>query len=794
MPVSSTTELLEEALALHRRGAVAEAAARYADILRADATHADANYYLGLISCQHGRFAEGIELARKTLAHDPRHGRAHVLLGRALSGLGRHEEALAAFDRAVAVVPDLAPAHAHRADLLIELGRNAEAIESYDRALALASGSAEDWFNRGGALFAVGRYDESIVSFDFAQVRLARAKVLSDLRRQDDALEGVDGVLAIQPNLAEAWLGRGNVLIELRRYQDALTAFDRARALMPNLAEAWLGCGNVFSRFRRYDESLAAYDRAATLRPDLAEAWLGRGNLLSELGRYDDASAAYDKALILKRDLATAWLGRAHILTERKRCEEALAAYDKAVALKADLNYAAGARLFLKLFMCDWTNLTAEVADLLTTVRERKSSTTPFMALAIPSSTADQLQCAKQYIRDQPAFAPVWRGEVYAHDRIRVAYLSADFHETAMASLLAGLFEQHDRSRFDITALSFGPDRTTAMRHRLADAFEHFIDVRQKSDQDIAELVRRLEIDIAVDLMGFTRNNRLGVFARRPAPIQVNYLGFPGTMGADYIDYMIADSTIVPEDQSSQYSEQVIWLPQTYLANDNRRPSSERTPTRRECALPENGFIFCCFNNSYKITPEVFDIWMNLLRRTNDSILWMIEENPAASVNLRREAEKRGVSSQRLVFAPRTNSADHLARHRLANLCLDTLPYNAHTTACDALWAGVPILTCLGTTFAGRVAASALQAIGLDELITRSPDEYEALAFKLAHDPASLERIREKIVRNRDTCALFDTARSARAFESAYTMMWQRYRRQKVAHAPSDRTRPIQIE
>ncbi len=354
---------------------------------------------------------------------------------------------------------------------------------------------------------------------------------------------------------------------------------------MPNLAEAWLGCGNVFSRFRRYDELLAAYDKAATLRPDLAEAWLGRGNLLSELGRYDDASAAYDKALILKPDLATAWLGRAHILTERKRCEEALAAYDKAVALKADLNYAAGARLFLKLFMCDWTNLAAEVADLLTMVRERKSSTTPFTALAIPSSTADQLQCATQYIRDQPVFPPLWRGEVYAHDRIRVAYLSADFHETAMASLLAGLFEQHDRSRFDITALSFGPDRTTAMRHRLTDAFEHFIDVRQKSDEDIAELVRRLEIDIAVDLMGFTRNNRLGVFARRPAPIQVNYLGFPGTMAADYIDYMIADLTIVPEGQSSHYSEQVIWLPQTYLANDNRRPISERTPTRRECAF-----------------------------------------------------------------------------------------------------------------------------------------------------------------------------------------------------------------
>jgi len=798
----STAELLQKALKLHRAGAVGDAAATYGEVLRTDPTSADAHYYLGMISCQFGRFAEGAERARKSLANDPRHAGAQVLLGRALSGLGLHEEALTAFDRAIVIAPDLAQAYAHRADLLTDRGRTTEAIESYDRALTLAPDSVNDWFNRGGALFSANRYNESIASFDraiagksnFVQARLARAKVLSDLGRLDEALEGVDSAITIEPNLAEAWLGRGNVLIELKRFEEALIAFGRALVLTPNCSEAWLGRGIIFSRLRRYNESFAAYDEAVSLRPDLAEAWLGRGNLFSELERHDDALAAYDRALVLKPDLAGAWLGRGYVLEQAQRCEEALAAYDRAIALKADLKYAAGARLFLKLFMCDWTNVETEVAELLTKVRERKPVAGPFTVLAISSSTADQLQCATHYAKDRPNFPPIWQSEVYHHDRIRIAYLSADYHENPMPALLAGLFEKHDRSNFEITAISFGPNRDSKIRRRLVGAFEHFIDVQQKSDQDVAELVRRLEIDIAVDLMGFTRNNRFNVFARRPAPIQVNYLGFPATMGAEYIDYIIADSTIVPEDQCAYYSEQVIWLPHTYQTNDNQRPISERTPTRHECSLPENAFVFCCFNNTYKITPEVFDVWMNLLRMAKGSVLWLIEDNPAAVANLRREAEKRGVSSQRLIFAPRTNSADHLARQKVANLCLDTLPYNAHTTASDALWAGVPILTCMGAAFPGRVAASVLKAIGLEELITYNLQEYEALAFELSQDAVSLERIKEKILCRRNTCALFDTERSARAIETAYTMMWDRYRRQEMTGALSDRTRPIQIE
>ncbi|HTV38543.1 MAG TPA: tetratricopeptide repeat protein, partial [Xanthobacteraceae bacterium] len=832
-------DLLQEALALHRRGAVVEAAARYAEVLRTDPGNADAHYYLGMISCQHGRFAEGAEHARQSLVGDPRHVRAHVLFGRALTAIGRREEALACFDKAISLAPDLGQAHGHRADVLCALGRSVEAVESYDRALALAPDALEDWFNRGAALLVIGRHDDAITSFDrviaekpdFAEAHLLRAKALLETDRHGEALEGVDRVLAIEPRLAEAWLGRGNVLMKLKRYEDALAAFDRALAFKPDHAEAWLGRGNILSVFKRFDDALAAYDKTLVLKPDLAEAWVGRGNLLLEarrygdaiaaydralagapdlaeawlgrghvlndikqydnaaaaydralalapdlaeawlghgnimktLGRHDaafaaydralalkadlaeawlgrgnvfhalkrfhDAIAAYDKALVFKPDLAEAWLGRGAVFFEAKRYDDAVIAHEKALALRPDLTPATGTRLFAKLLICDWTDLEAEAAELLSAIRERKPSSIPFTIPAIPSSAADQLQCARRYVQDQPTFPPIWQGEVYAHDRIRVAYLSADFCDHAVAQMTVGLFEHHDKSRFEVTGVSFGPEQDSPMRQRLKRAFEHFVDVRDKSDQEIADLIRRLEIDIAIDLTGFTLNNRLNVFTRRPAPIQVNYLGYPGTMGSSYIDYILADSTIIQQDQCAFYDERVIWLPESYQVNDDRRAISADTPTRAQCGLPDTGFVYCCFNNSYKINPAMFDIWMRLLQAVEGSVLWLKDNGATVAGNLRREAERRGVAAERLIFAERVPlMADHLARYRLADLFLDTLPYNAHTTASDALSAGVPVLTCLGSTFAGRVAASVLHTIGLDDLVARSLDEYEQMA------------------------------------------------------------------
>jgi len=407
--------------------------------------------------------------------------------------------------------------------------------------------------------------------------------------------------------------------------------------------------------------------------------------------------------------------------------------------------------------------------------------------LAIPSSAADQLQCAKSYIADLPSFPPLWSGKIYAHDRIRVAYLSSDFREHPVAYLTAGLFEEHDKSRFEVTAISYGPQSESDMRRRLKGAFERFIDVRLQTDEQVAKMIHELEIDIAVDLNGITQDARPNVLARRPVPIQVHYLGYAGTMGADYIDYVIADSTVIPRDQFEFLSEKVVWLPDSFMANDARRPIAERTPTRGECALPEDAIVFCCFNNSFKIAPDIFKVWMRLLKATDNSVLWLRGHAPAIVANLRREAETNGVPSDRIIFAPRVSSvADHLARQRQSDLFLDTLPYNAHATASDALWAGVPVLTCLGATFAGRVAASLNYAIGLPELVTNSLEEYEALALKLAHDPALLAALKAKLASHHETYPLFDTKRFTRNIEAAYTTMWQRYQRGKPPSPVAD--------
>lgn len=793
MSSTSTTILLQEALALYRRGSTAEATARYAEVLRTDPTNADAHYYLGMLSCQGGRFAEGAKLASQALSCDPRHARAHILLGRALSALGRGDEALASFERAVALAPELAEAHSHRAEAFADLGRHAAALDSYDRALLLAPDGMEDWCNRALVLDELGRREEAISSFDraiasqpdFAQAHLWRAEVLLKLGRTNEALAGVDKALAINPELAEAWLGRGHVLTRLGHCQDAMAAYDKALSIKSDFAEAWLGRGNAFRKLKRHDDALVAYDRALALKPDLAGAWVGRGNVLFECERYEDALLPYETALQLDSDLAEAWLGRSNVLFLLRRYSDAVTACDRALAAQPELDYAPALRLFAKLNICDWADLESEATQLIVAMRSSPRVNDPFMLLPLPAKSADQLDYAKRYVEAQAKFTSKWQGQIYRHDRIRVAYLSADFREHAVAHLIAGLLEQHDRSRFEITGISFGPNRNSKMRQRLSAAVERFVDVADRSDEQIAELVRHLEIDIAVDLMGFTLHNRLNVLARRAAPIQINYLGYAGTMGASYIDYIVADTTAIPAEHFASYSEKVLWLPGSFMASDDKRRIAETTPARNEHGLPEDGFVFCCFNQFYKMDPTILNVWMRLLRAVEGSVLWLRDgNNDTATHNLRREAERRGISSDRLIFAPSApDMADHLARLRLADLFLDTLHYNAHATASDALWVGVPLVTCLGSTFASRVGASLLKAIGLDELITKCPDDYEALALKLANKPSYLHSIKQRLADNRVTHPLFDTARFTRYLEAAYEIMWQRQQRGEPAQA-----------
>lgn len=570
--------------------------------------------------------------------------------------------------------------------------------------------------------------------------------VLKALNRPKDALEAFSKAIAINPSVPESWNNRGTVLNDLKRFDDALRDFDRAIALKPEYAEVLLNMGNSLTELRRHDEALAAYERALTIKPDLAEAWSGRGNVLFKLGRTVDA----------------------------------LESFENAAAIKPSLDYLAGMRLHLKLQLGDWRDFDRQCVQIIGEVRAGRPAARPFDILTIPSSARDQLECARIFVRNLSSAQSTrrWQRERYRHDRIRLAYVSADFREHAVAHLAAGLFEEHDRARFETIAVSLNPTDGSELRTRLEGAFEHFVDASHLDSEAVARKLREFEADIAVDLMGFTAGARPEIFAFRPCPIQVSYLGFAATMGADFIDYVIADRLVIPEDQRPHFSEQAVILPDTFLPYDSKQRVSDQTPKRDEQGLPETGFIFCAFNMSYKITPPLFDIWMRLLRAIEGSALWLSGTHESAARNLRREAEARGVDAERLIFTKRlARMEDHLARHRLAHLFLDTMPYNAHSTAAAALWAGLPVLTCRGETFAGRVAASLLNAAGLPELVTTNLADYEALALKLAREPALLAEIRAKLAGNRDTYALFDTARLTRHIEAAYTTMWEIFQR-----------------
>ncbi len=439
--------------------------------------------------------------------------------------------------------------------------------------------------------------------------------------------------------------------------------------------------------------------------------------------------------------------------------------------------YGPGLLLDTRLQCCDWRNYEAASQAIVAAVGRGERADAPFSFLSHAADPAPQLACAKSFAAAEYPGRPLALRPRRRGDRMRLAYVSADFHEHATAYLTAELFETHDRERFEVTAISYGPDDRSPMRTRLIRAFDRFVDVRDKTDREAAALIDELEIDIAVDLKGYTADNRAGIFSHRGAPLQVAYLGFPGTMGVPFIDYVIADRHVIPDRLAPHYSEKIVRLPDSYQVNDRARRIAEQAPSRGEAGLPETGFVFCSFNNNYKIRPAIFDIWMRLLKAVEGSVLWLLQDNPVAVENLRREAQARGVSAGRLVFAPRVDLPAHLARHRLADLFLDTLPYNAHTTASDALWAGLPLVTLCGESFASRVAASLLHAARLHELVTESLADYEALALKLATTPALLAGYRRRLEAERLAVPLFDTARFRRHIETAFAAMHERQRR-----------------
>lgn len=775
---AGAAEQFEAAIWHHQAGRLAEAEACYQRTLAAQPHHPDALYHLALLARQVGQTEAALDLLGKAIKlkrTDPLYFLYHATT---LQELERYDEALASYDRALALLPEQADIFYNRGLVLKALGRFGEALESLERALALKPDFAEAWNNCGLLQQQMRLLDRSIASLDravalnpsYAEALLNRGIALQEAGRLDDALADYDKALALAPDFAEAHNYRGVVLQGLRRLDEAVASFNAALALRPDHADTYNNRAIALLEMKRHAEVLKSLARAVTIAPGFAEAHHNIGCVLMQQNKFRQALTSLDRAVALKPDYIDALNSRGVALQELKQFEQALDSFSRAHALTPDHPNALSGMMLCAGALCDWDRRTELAGTAIARIKEGELGVMPFTLLGYTGDMGLQLQSTKGLVPMPP---PLWTDEIRRHQRIRIAYLSADFHNHATAHLMAGLFEHHDRSRFEIIGVSSGPDDGSAYRQRLVAAFDRFCDIREMGDEAVARMLHEMEIDIAVDLKGHTKDARLEILAHRPAPVQVGYLGYPGTTGADFIDYVIADETVAPFAHQPFYTEKLVHLPCSYQVNDSARRIAAHAPLRPAVGLPEQAFVFCCFNQSWKIGPETFDVWMRLLAAVEGSVLWLLSDHEATMSNLRREAGKRGVDPVRLVFAQPLPPEEHLARHRLADLFLDTLPYNAHTTASDALWAGLPVVTQLGEGFAGRVAASLLRAVGLSELVTANAAGYEALALQLATNPARLGEVRDRLAANRLTHPLFDTDRFRRHVEAAYLQMWE---------------------
>ena len=734
----------------HRLGNNAAAADLIGRSLTGRPDHADALSDLSVILRELGRIDEAIAAAERAIALRPGHARAHTNLGNLLKQKGRLADAARAHATAVRLDPQVAAAHANLADALLAQCHPGDALAACERALALAP--------------------------QLAEAHGIRAQALQRQGRNADALIAYQRALALEPGLATLHTEIGNILRLEGRCDEAIAAHRRTIAAKPDCAEAWGHLAVTLQALGRWSEAFDAYRKAIALAPDYAEAYSNLGVLLQLMGKSTEAVAAYRTATTLNPRYGLAHFNLGGTLKDLERLEEAIGAFRQALACEPDLAPARFQLCNVRLHACDWRGLEKESADCLANLRRDGVRVSPFPILAMSADPAVHLEHTRLWARGL-AVAPrdiLPRRRIDAAPegrRIRLGYLSSDFQRHATGSLIAELLERHDRTRFEVFGYCFSADDGSDMRKRLLAAFDRFVDVRKLSHVDAARRIRDDGIDILVDLKGYTKDARTEILAHRPAPVQVNFLGYPGSMGADFIDYIIADAFVAPMDQQPHFTERIVHLPGSYQPNDRRRQIAPQAPSRAACGLPERGFVFCSFNSAYKITEDVFGIWMRLLAAVPGSVLWLLDADTLAKANLQREAVARGIDPSRLVFAPKLRMQEHLARHRLADLFLDTLPVNAHTTASDALWAGLPVLTCAGRAFIGRVAGSLLQAVGLPELITHTLGDYEALALRLATDATMLRDLRDRLDHNRLTAPLFDSERYARNIEAAYAHM-----------------------
>jgi protein O-GlcNAc transferase len=770
--------------ALKEQGKTEEAIVAYSKALTLRPDNYEAYNNLGNALMDKNKLEEAIDAFTKALTLKSDYFQAHVNLGNALRDNGKEEEALEAYHRSISIEPDYADAYFNIGLSLQRLEKFEESIDAYEKTLSLNPDHFLAYNNLGNVLRNYGKKECSIKAYekaitlkpDYTEAISNLGVILKECDRFAEALEAFEKALKIDQTYVEAYNNIGVTLKEQGMSEKSIEAYKNALSIRPNYPEALNNMGIALKDQGRIEEALEAYTKAIALKPDYPEAHNNMSIALQDQGRLKEAIEAYTKAIALNPDYAEAYNNLGTALIDLGKREEAIEVYEKALSINADFATARSQKLHEQAHIFDWESIEAD-RFLFPTLGITEKFVTPFAFLSLEDDPARHLLRAQNYVKHKfpQKSAVIPARPVQRPERLRIGYFSADFHNFPGMYLMAGMLEQHDRSKFEIFAFSYGPKTNDEMQKRIIAAVDHFIDIQNMPTTAVRECALEHKLDIALHRNGHTKNGRTELFAERLAPIQINYLGYPGTLGTDFIDYIVADTIVIPEDKQKHYSEQIIYLPHTYQPNDNTRAISQKTFTRADMRLPDKSFVFCCFNKNYKISPKEFDIWMRLLGKVEGSVLWLLKSDQLAEKKLCLEAEKRGVNAERLIFADRLPQDEHLARHKLADLFLDTFNYNAHTTTSDALWAGLPIVTKLGKSFSARVAGSLLNSVGLQELITHSEAEYEELILRLSLQPETLSEIKKKLSANRLSYPLFDTQKYTKNIEQAYHLAYERY-------------------
>ncbi|MDC0599574.1 tetratricopeptide repeat protein, partial [Candidatus Pseudothioglobus singularis] len=686
----------------------------------------------------------------KVIEIDPNFAHAHNNLGNLYKDLGQADKALESYRKAIEIKPNFAHAHNNLGNAFKDLENYKDAIKCYKKAITINPSFPEAHNNLGN--------------------------VFKDIGELDDAVKSYKKALELDKNLYEACYNLGVVFIQLKRFNEAIKSFQNAIEINPNFAKSYNNLGSSLMSLGRLNEAINFFKKSLDVDDEYVNGLNNLGNALTDLGQLKAGAKLIEKAIKIDPNFAEAYNSLGNIFKKFKKRDKALNCYERAFAIKPDMDFVLGSILNSKMHLCIWDELSSQIDDLIRRVDKNEKTIDPFNQLGLIDNPALQRKATKIMMNSaHPKSMALPLIIAYSeHPKIRIGYFSADFKIHPVATLTAGLYEAHDREHFEVHAFSYGPDTQDEMNLRIKAGVDHFHNVESMSHKDIALHARSFEIDIAIDLTGLTAKARTDVFAMSAAPIQLSYIGYLGTMGTDYYDYLIADPVMIPKESQKYYVEKIVYLP-SFQVNDSKDLPPEIILTRKEVGLPEEGFVFCCFNNTYKFTPTVFDSWARILQNVEKSVLIIFANNQLSKTNLTKEIVKRGIKAERLIFGDSVSRAVYLARFRAADLFLDTHPYNAGTTASDALKMGLPMLTMIGQSYQARMGASIVNALNLPELITNTPEEYEALAIELATNPEKLKAIKEKLASNLSTAPLFDTKRFTKNLESAYTEMFERY-------------------